>query len=500
VERSITLKCSGKISVEITPMSDQYPSSPIKIDLGPTFGSDIDRIRNGQISWLSEIEGGDGLIFSLEIPLELVGSVSDAKSTSNPMESLTSLKFVPRGDVKVQGTQPDSHIREILCAGGGMNMSVDSLSRSILLTDVDERTFIDKLQERPDTTAEGLDVLRRKLLVPALFNALDDTTATQATTQLKENIQHHEREHVRCLIDPETALWRELELYWCSVLICTKSLTWHHSDVLNRLVALCGTPSRFTAELLAMLNEPYPMDNPAIERAVSTDITAQRGTGGALLQFLDEHNINTGKFTAILRSPEGEQYCDLWLAYVIDHLRSGGTLEDIDPTDFHDRLDMAATPYGDAIADPDFRTQFVDFIRTRSRGPVFEQVRLKFVDDEFVLERAWYSLNDRTSGTEHLVAVRRVLFRRLFFSQFTDSSGLDTIRTKREAAVEDIIHGESFDEMSLFEISSPDPAELRDQLISTYETVAPAFLGPQATADDLQQWLTDPEYGYFRLY
>lgn len=475
-------------------MDNQQSPHPITINLGPTFGSDLDRIRNGQISWLDDLEGTD-LIFTLEIPLELADVVSTPSPTDLTQRVPTSLEFTQHGDVTIRGIQLDPHTRDILCAGGGMSMSVDSLSRSILLTDVDERTFINRLQARADISTEWLDILRRKLLVPALFETLDDATATRTTTQLKTNIRKHEREHVRCLIEPSTALWRELELYWCSVLTCTKARTWRHPEVLNRLAALYGTPSRFTAELLAILNEPYAMDNPAIERATDTDIAAQRGLGDQLLQFLSEHNINLDAFVEILRSPEGEQFCDLWLAYVLDQLRSGESLDDLDTTQFHELQNTAAASYGGSVCDPEFRTSFVDFIRARSRGPVYELVRLKFVDDEFVLERAWYSLNDRVSAAESLVAIRRVLARRQLFPLFAEQSGLEAIRAEREDAVTDIIQGASFDETSLFTISPPSPAELRNHFVSAHATVATALLGSTATEDDLHTWLNESDYG-----
>lgn len=426
------------------------------------------------------------------MPLELVG-VTPNDGTSG---MATSLEFVQQGEVTIRGIEPDPHTRDILCAGGGMAMSVDSLSRSILLTDVDERTFIDALQAQTEIATEQLDTLRRTLLVPALFDVLDDATATETTTQLKRNIRAHEREHVRCLIEPESALWRELELYWCAVLLCTKSLTWRHPEVLNRIAALYGIPSRFTAEILAILNEPYAIDNPAIKRAGETDIAGQRGTANTLVQFLTEHAVDPETFTATLRSPEGEQYCDLWLAYILDHIRSGGTLEEIDPTDFHERLDPVMGPHGDVICNPSVRTEFIDFIQTQSRGPVVELVRLKFIDDEFVLERTWCSMNDRVPDTESLVAVRRVLFRRQFFSRFTTDSGLKAMRDNREAAVKHVIQGASLEDESLFDHTLPAPDALHTQLHSTYETIAPALLGPQATGDDLHRWLNDPEYGF----
>lgn len=469
-------------------MRDQHSSS-FTVDLGPTFGSDINRIRNGQVSWLANFDGIDSPIFTLEMPLELVGVPNVEPRTT------TSLEFVQQGAVTIRGVEPDSSTRDILCTGGKMTMSVDSLSRSILLTDVDERTFIDALQAQTEIATEQLATLRRTLLVPALFDVLDDTTATETTTQLKRNIRAHEREHVRCLIEPESALWRELELYWCSVLLCTKSLTWRHSGFLDRLVALYGIPSRFTAEILAILNEPYEIDNPAINRAVELDIAEQRGTVNTLVQFLDEYAVDLETFRATLRSPEGEQYCDLWLAYVLDYIRSGGTLAEIDPTDFHKRLDPMMEPHGEPICDPSVRTEFIDFIQARSRGPVVELVRLKFIDGEFVLERTWCSLNDHVSNTESLIAVRRVLFRRQFFSRFIANSELQTIRDDREAAVERVIQGASLTDVTLFEHSLPAPDDLRTQLHSAYETIAPALLGAEASVDDLRRWLNDPDYG-----
>lgn len=472
-------------------MCDQQSLS-LTVDLGPTFGSDINRIRNGQVSWLADIDGIDSPIFTIEIPLELVGV------TPNPVASgrNTSLEFVQQGEVTVRGIELDPHTCDILCAGGGMAMSVDSLSRSILLTDVDERTFIDALQAQTEITTEQLDTLRRTLLVPALFDVLDDATATETTTQLKRNIRAHEREHVRCLIEPESALWRELELYWCSVLLCTKSLTWRHPEVLNRIAALYGIPSRFTAEILAILNEPYAIDNPAIKRAVEPDIAEQRGTANTLVQFLTEYAVDPETFTATLRSPEGEQYCDLWLAYILDHIRSGGALDEIDPTDFHERLDPVMEPHGDPICDPSVRTEFIDFIQTQSRGPVVELVRLKFVDGEFVLERTWCSLNDQVPNTECLVAVRRVLFRRQFFTRFTVDSGLKAMRDDREAAVKRIIHGTSLEDESPFNTTLPSPDILHSQLQSVYKTVTPALLGAGASVEDLRAWLNDPDYGF----
>jgi hypothetical protein len=473
-------------------MTARRSSQFITIDLGPTYGSDIDRIRNGQISWLDDMDGTDDPIFTVKIPLELVGvSPSESESVDTEQTSPTSLEFTQCGDVTVQGVQPDSYTLDILCAGGGMNMSVDSLSRSILLTDVDERTFIDKLKAQTDIDAAQLDALRRKLLVPSLYAQHDNSVATRATTMLKKNIRRHEHEHVRCLIDPTTALWHELELYWRSIFVCADRSTWTDTGFLRRLIALYTTPSRFTVELIAMLSEDYATDNPAVRRAISTSVSAHRGAEGLLGQITEGSNIDDTALSAVLRSPMAEQYCDLWLAYVLDEVRSGVPLGEIDAADFHNTYDSMA-PLSENVCDSETRSDFIDVIRARCYGPVFELVRLKF-EDGFVLERTWYSLNPEVTASEQCVAVRRTLFRRAFLSRYNVESGLQSVLKQRESAVKDIINGASLTEASLFDVPYPSPKQLTGHLTTAYDTTATALFGPRSAKEEVHAWLNDPE-------
>lgn len=477
-------------------MNEQSLSQSITVDLGPTYGSDVDRIRNGQLSWLTEMDGINDPIFTVEIPLELVGVVSESvgNATSTTQTVPTSLEFAQCGDVIVRGTRPDSYTLDILCTGGGMNMSIDSLSRSILLTDIDERTFVDTLESRSDIDEEYINAIRQKLLVPTLYEQHDDTVATQATMMLKENIRRHERAHVRCLIDPTTALWRELELYWRSIFLCADHSTWHDTNFLTRLVDFYTTPSRFTVELLAMLSEDYATDNRTVRRAISNSVAGHRGTDGILSRITDDYNIDNAALSETLRSPTAEQYCDLWLAYVIDRLQSGASLAEIDASDFHSTCAPRAEPLSKAVSDPETRSDFIDVIRARCFGPVFELVCLKFVENTFVLERVWYSLNPEVSPYEQCVAVRRTLFRRAFLSRYNTESGLQSILKRRESAVENIINGASLAEVSLFDIPTPSPDQLASHLAAAYNTTATALFGPQATIEDVRLWLNDPEY------
>lgn len=143
---------------------------------------------------------------------------------------------------------------------------------------------------------------------------------------------------------------------------------------------------------------------------------------------------------------------------------------------------------------------YVDLMRDRLLGPVFELIRLRFIDGTFTLERAWHSLNPDVADRKRLVAVRRVLYRRQFLSDFADRSGLDDDLRDREDAVEQVIQGDSLDETSLFDSLPRSQGRSTDDwaghLEQAHETAATALLGSTATVTDLHTWLNDPQDGF----
>jgi hypothetical protein len=471
----------------------------VTIELGPTFGEDTNRVRNGQISWLNDIDRLDGdPILSVEIPLELVGVAANAvpdRGTSLRAPS-SSLTFSSSGEIAVRGVTPDSFVRDQFDVSGTTGTCVDSLSRSVLLTDIDERTFIEEIKSRTDVDADGLAALKRDLLVPTFYDTFDDDTAAKATTLLKTNIRRHERAHVRSLITPDTALWRELELYWRSILLGANPQTWTDSSFVSRFSRLYTIPSRFTNELLAMLTEEYTVAESRVQQAVKHGVAEQRGTENVLLQLIENHSIDHTALLEMIRSPVGEQFCDLWVAYILSELRDGRSLDGIDADGFYTTCSPSTGGHDATVRDPETRTQFGDFIRERLLGPVFELVRLTVEDGTFALERAWHSLNPDVSAAESLLAIRRVLYRREFLSTFGTASGLDEIRAEREANVERIIHGASLDDVPLCAVSHPSPDDIAQWLPTAAENAAMALLGSTATPEELRLWLNDPDYGF----
>ncbi|UPM43171.1 hypothetical protein [Halocatena salina] len=406
------------------------------------------------------------------------------------------LTFVPTGEPTIKGTTPDVHVRGALGMHGHMGMSVDSLSRSMLLTDIDERALIDLIHSRATVDAESRDALRQDLLIPGLYESFDDTVATQAATLLKENIRRHEREHVQCLLDPDTALWKEFELYYRSILVGAEARTWTDMEFLDRLAVLYTTPSRFIVELLAMLTEDYTMADPAVQRAVESRVTALRGTEATLWRLMRNHDVEFDQLDKTLRSPVSEQYCDLWLVYVIHELRAGRSLQEITADDFHHTCSPAAAPHDAIVSDTETRTMYVDLLHERLRGPVIEVVRLKLVEGTFTLERAWYSLNPNVATEDSLIAVRRALFRRQFLTAFGNESGLGRIRSEREAEIERIIRGTPLAESSVFAFSLPSSDDIAQCLPAACETAATALLGENATVEELTAWLNDPQAAF----
>jgi hypothetical protein len=477
-------------------MNDNRSPQSMTINLGPTFlnGAMSSQSRSDQLAWLTEMNEHCEHIFTLDIPLELVDASRSSAQNNSAQSSPLSLEFAITGDGEIHGASPDSYTYDILRAGGELEPGVDVLARLAFFADVDVSVLMSALQNHSEINAEWFNTNGQDLFDPSFTMDLDHKTAPRARQLIGDNIKRHEREHIRCLINPRTALWRELELYWRSVLICKNpQYTWGNIPFLNRLSEIYTVPSRFTTELLAIFEEDYTTADPVVQRAVEQHVTAQRGAEGDLLQFITNQNINPTDLAELLLMPVGETYCDLWLAYIIDSLRSGVSLDEIDVDVFRDRVGAETNPYYRLSDDYQTRNEFIDFISDHCLGPVFELVRFRFDETACRLERSWFSLNPDVSAATSILAVRRALYRRQFFAQFSANSGLSDILVDQEIALEHIIRGTSLADENIFERAYPAPGQLTAHLEKARTAALDALLGQAATVEDLGAWLK-PEH------
>lgn len=469
------------------PQMSSAPTGRLHVKLGPTFGADRDRVRQGHCSWLTGINSEYEHIVTYEIPLEVVGVALNERT----------VEFLSGNASKSRGISLGQHIRRALQTPGSVGTGVDALSRSVLQTELDERMLKKAISNQVGET-NCFETITEGMLVPRLREELDDADIHRAVDLLKENVQRHERRHIQCLLDPETAIWRELELYWRSVLIGANPQTWGNSPFLDRLAALYTTPSRFTLELLAMLAEDYSTNGTGVGPLVADVVAEARGAEGTLMQFIEKQAVDVNAVTSILRSPTGERYCDLWLAYIVDELRNGRSLADIESVGFHETVNPD-DPGASAAPSAETRNLFIQFFRSRVNGPVFELVRVRSGDDYdheegFVLERAWFTMNPNASVEEHRLAIRRTLYRRQFLIYINQESGLGNQIADRETAIERVISGTPLADVLPFDNRIPSADRLSVHIKEAHKTTAESLLGPGTTAEKLSRWLNDPSY------
>lgn len=477
-------------------MNNSSSSHRVTIDSSSLVGTDtnVGQIQNGQFNWLDEKKYTH--VFTLTIPLELASSPpkENPESSVSSQSTLPSLEFIVNHDTEIRGVTPDQHTVDMLCAGGELSTGVDMLSRSIFLTEINS-AGTEILKSHFEISTKYSNISEQNIFGPQFDAKLDDDTAARVSKLLTANVARHEREHVRGLIDMRTALWRELELYCRSVLLAAKPQLWYRTDYPERLAALYMTPSRFTTELLANLREDYATADSEVQQIVEQYVKAHRGAESDLLRFVRQQEIDTKGFEALLRTPIGESYCDLWLAYIVDKLRSGCSVNEIDTDSFRDLVTARSDVYYGIARDQDARDELIQLIHDVCvGGPVFEVVRLRCVDDTFRLERSWFSMDQETSDDNRLLGVRQALYRRQFFSQFNTTSSLTDILVDREQAIARVIRGGSLADEALFDVSYS-ISDLTNHLEAARATAVETILGTTATTHDLHTWLNKPGHG-----
>lgn len=468
----------------------------IAVDLNAPFVDNVGQVRQGQFDLWEPINERVKHIFTIVTPLkplEVVDApVNDSFEREQQQTAFPTLMFEPVGESTIYGRTPGPTVRDILRRREVIQTAVDTLSRSIHLIEEIDETGMATLQSHIDNgdswfTKEGQPLGR-------FTRELPPEEAAKARALLASNVKRHEYTHFKQLIDPETAFWRELDLYWHSFLLVANPNTWDDVTFLKTFATLYTIPNRFVAEFFAMDAEVYTTAPRPVREVVKQHTTTQRGVETELFEILNRRNIDKEAFSTMLRSSVGERYCDLWLAYMLDRLRAGDALDDIRVTDFRHYLSAAQTLLEASARAQDAREELIDFIYASCQGPVFEVVRLRNQKGTFSLERSWFSLNPRVSGQATLLGVRQALYRRYVLSSLYKKSDIGDNLRRRETAIEQVIRGIPIDDTRLFDSFCPSPSALRESLHTAQTDIVDMLFNDTATRADLDQWLHDPEY------
>lgn len=469
-------------------------SNIFQVKLGPTFGEDIARIRGR--SCTLPTQGEYTPICEFTIPLELHTSPVQFDQNNIPY-----IRFIADSEeyyINNSTATPDEVVSDRLLQGGTIATSVDSLSRSFVQQPASETTLLRILEEESTVSSSALDAIRKQLVTPLLSNDLSQSQVRSAKKVLSQNIRSHEAQHVRDLIDPRTAMWKETELFWQFQLIAASPYALENESIVKRIAVLYAIPRQFLTELSALITEQVEASDPQIESVLTKRISEQRGPEQRLLDYFDQYNLSSEELTSIFDCDAAEQYGDIWLLYVLKQLNQGRPFDDITSISFLEEMDIQNPAQYIGIEDmPDselsaLRDDFIDFVFAHLYGPAFEVISFETDNrGEFEIRRQWFNTNPTVEGDEHLLAVRRALFLRTFMSEFRSLTRLTSLRTEVKNMISRTLSGHNVSlSPPLFEI---DPGQVAENLRRSLKNTGEELIGT-TERKYLAQWLDDPNY------
>jgi len=469
-------------------------SNLFQVKLGPTFGEDIARIRGR--SCTLPTQGDYTSIFEFTIPLELhtppvqfdQNDIPYVQFTANPEDYYVNNSTIV----------PDEVISDRLLQGGTIATSVDSLSRSFVHQPASETTLLRILEQESAVSLSALNTIRRQLVTPLLSDDLSQSQARSARKLLSQNIRSHEAQHVRDLIDPRTAMWKETELLWQFQLIAASPRALENESIMKRVAVLYAIPRQFLTELSALVTEQFETSDPQIESILTKRVSEQRGPEQRLLDYFDQYNLSSGELSSILHCDAAEQYGDIWILYVLKQLNQGRHFNDITSRLFLEEMDIQRPSQYigiDGMPDSelsDLRDDFIELVFAHLYGPAFEVISFDTGDrGEFEIRRQWFNTNPTAKGNEHLLAVRRALFLRAFMSEFRSLTNLTSLRTEVKKMISRTLSGYNVSlSPPLFEI---DPEKVAEDLRKSLRNTGEELIGT-TERKYLAQWLDDPNY------
>lgn len=469
-------------------------SNIFQVKLGPTFGEDIARIRGR--SCTLPTQGEYTPIFEFTIPLELHTAPVQFDQNDIPY-----VRFTANSEdyhINNSAAAPDEVVSDRLLQGGTIATSVDSLSRSFIHQPASETTLLRFLEQEPAVSASVLEAIRKQLVTPLLSDDLSQSQARSARNLLSQNIRSHETQHVRDLIDPRTAMWKETELLWQFQLIAASPRALDNESIVKRIAVLYAMPRQFLTELSALVTEQYETSDPQIESVLTNRVSEQRGPEQQLLEYFDRHNLSSEELTSILDCDAAEQYGDIWILYVLKQLNQGRRFDNITSISFLEEMDIQSPGQYMGIENmPDselsaLRDDFIDLVFAHLYGPAFEVISFDTSDTgEFEIRRQWFNTNPTVDGDEQLLAVRRALFLRAFMSEFRSLTNLTSLRTEVKKMISRTLSGYNVSlSPPLFEI---DPEKVAEDLRRSLRNTGEDLIGT-TERKYLAQWLDDPNY------
>ncbi|WP_251344642.1 hypothetical protein [Haloplanus halophilus] len=469
-------------------------SNIFQVKLGPTFGEDVARIRGR--SCALPTQGEYTPIFEFTIPLELHTSPVQFDQNDIPY-----VRFTANPEdyhINNSTVAPDTVISDRLLQGGTIATSVDSLSRSFVHQPASETALLRTLEQEPTVSASVLEEIRRQLVTPLLSDDLSQTQARSARELLSQNIRTHEAQHLRDLIDPRTAMWKETELLWQFQLIAASSHALNNESIVKRIAVLYAIPRQFLTELSALVTEELETEDPEVESVITKRVSEQRGPEQRLLDYFNQYNLSSGQLTSILDCDAAEQYGDIWILYVLKQLNQGRLIDNITSKSFLEEMDIQSPAQYMGIKNmPDselsaLRDDFIDLVFAHLYGPAFEVISFDTSNTgEFEIRRQWFNTNPTVDGDGHLLAVRRALFLRTFMSEFRSLTELTALRTEVKKKISRTLSGNTVSlSPPLFEI---DPERVADNLRKSLRNTGEELIDTPERKH-LAQWLNDLNY------
>lgn len=467
---------------------------PVRVRIDPTFGHDITRIRGKSGATSGELNFTR--VFSLTLPLTLSSDPVSIDSSGTPYVTFDADSTA--ACTKHEATSVTKTTRKLLFESGDVETSVDSLSRSVIQQPAAVDTLLEQLEAHTGVTQGVISTIEEALIVPKLADSTSVTGAEQLAETVATLTTSHENRHLKDLIDPKTAYWKELELLWHLQQILAAPTILESPGLVNRFAVLYALPRHVVTELNAIVAERSSIDNYELDPALYARLTADRGLEQQVWNYFQERGVDSDSIEELITHPIAQQFGDLWIVYIVSHLQQGHSLTELSGNAFLEKIgverpdELIGVSAQPELAIDEIRDTFTELVLNQLYGPAFEVISLKTTpENNFELSRIWYNSNPTTTGSGHRLAVRRALFTRYFLAEFRVRTQLLAVRERITDAIAAGLEG------TPVSLSAPVVDVDTDRVATTLETCLDAAytnLDGINSRKELAQWLNDPSY------